>query len=365
MIITRTPFRISFFGGGTDYPAWYRVHGGAVLGTTINKYCYISCRYLPPFFEHRFRIVYSKTEVCRTIAEIAHPAVREILRYMKIERGVEIHHDGDLPARSGLGSSSAFTVGLLNALYGLKGQIVSKQQLAAESIHIEQDLMKEVVGSQDQALAAYGGFNHIVFLRSGEISVTPMTITHQRSQELNSHLMLFYTGIKRTASDIAQDYVQDLKSKEREMRLIGMLVTQGISILTGEHDIGEFGKLLHECWQVKRTLSARVSNPYVEELYQQAVSAGAIGGKLIGAGGGGFMLLFVRPQDQSRARERLNKLIYVPFSFEHSGSQTIFFDPEEDYSAMEEARANQNIPAFEELGQVEKGKKTSAAASTD
>lgn len=353
MIITRTPFRISFCGGGTDYPAWYRVHGGSVLATTINKYCYISCRYLPPFFEHKFRVVYSQTEACKTLDEITHPAVREVLRYLKIDRGIEIHHDGDLPARSGLGSSSAFTVGLLNALYGLKGRIASKNQLAMESVYIEQEILKETVGSQDQALAAYGGFNHISFLPSGEISVRPMTLTHERTQELNDHLVLLYTGIKRTASDIAQDCVQDLKSKERQMRLLGLLVNEAISVVTGGHDICEFGKLLHEGWQVKRSLSPKVSNSHVEDLYEQALSAGAIGGKLIGAGGGGFMLLFVNPEDQSRVLKRLNKLIHVPFKFEYSGSQTIFFDPEEDYSVAERARANQSIGAFEELAQLE------------
>jgi len=353
VIITRTPFRISFVGGGTDYPAWYRVHGGSVLATTINKYCYISCRYLPPFFEHKFRIVYSKTETCKTLDEITHPAVREVLRYLKIERGVEIHHDGDLPARSGVGSSSAFTVGLLNALYGLKGRLATNKQLAMESVYIEQEILKEAVGSQDQALAAYGGFNHILFLPSGEISVRPMTLTHQRTQELNDHLVLLYTGIKRTASDIAQSYVQDLNSKERQMRLLGLLVDEAISVLTGEHDICEFGKLLHESWQAKRSLSPQVSNAQVEDMYEQALSAGAIGGKLIGAGGGGFMLLFVKPENQAHVLEKLNKLIRVPFKFEFSGSQTVFFDPEEDYSAVERARANQAVPAFEELSQLE------------
>jgi D-glycero-alpha-D-manno-heptose-7-phosphate kinase len=353
MIITRTPFRVSFFGGGTDYPCWYLAHGGSVLATTIDKYCYLTCRYLPPFFEHRFRIVYSKTETCRTVDEITHPAVREVLRYLRIDRGVEIHHDGDLPARSGLGSSSAFTVGLLNALHGLKGQIASKNQLAIETIHIEQELLREAVGSQDQVLAAYGGLNHISFLPSGEFSVQPMTLTRERTQELNAHLMLFYTGIRRTASDIAQSYAQDLKSKERHMRLLGLLVSEAISIATGEQDICEFGRLLHEGWQAKRSLSPKISNSHVEDLYEQALSAGAIGGKLIGAGGGGFMLLFIKPENQPRVVEKLNKLIHVPFRFENAGSQTIFFDPEEDYSAAEQARAAQPIQTFEELVELE------------
>ena len=349
MIISRTPFRISFFGGGTDYPAWYRNHGGAVLATTINKYCYISCRYRPPFFEHRIKVVYSKIENCQTIDEIAHPAVREVLRYLSVDHGVEIHYDGDLPARSGVGSSSSFTVGLLHALHGLKGHMPSKQQLAMESIYIEQELLKETVGSQDQVLAAYGGFNHITFLPNGEISVRPITLTQERVRELNAHLMLFFTGVKRTASNIAQSYVQDIESKEQQLHKMGSMVNEGISILNSGQDIIRFGELLHEAWQAKRSLSPEVSNSYVDEIYDQAILAGAIGGKLTGAGGGGFMLLFVPPSRQRSVREKLDKLLYIPFKFEFPGSQIIFFDPEEDHSAAERARANQPIQAFKEL----------------
>ena len=192
MVISRTPYRISFFGGGTDYPAWYREHGGAVLATTIDKYCYLTCRYLPPFFEHRIRIVYSKNETCQTVDEISHPAVRETLRYLKMERGLEIHHDGDLPGRSGMGSSSAFTVGLLHALHGLDGRLSGKHQLAMESIHVEQELLKETVGSQDQVCAAYGGVNRIEFNPNGDVTVRPVTLARARLLELNSYLMLFY-----------------------------------------------------------------------------------------------------------------------------------------------------------------------------
>ncbi len=351
MIISRTPFRVSFFGGGTDYPAWYRVHGGAVLATTINKYCYISCRYLPPFFEHRIRVVYSKIESCQTIDEVNHPAVREVLRYLNVDRSVEIHHDGDLPARSGMGTSSAFTVGLLHAVYALKGHMPNKQQLAGESIHIEQERLKEVVGSQDQVLAAYGGFNHIVFLPNGEISVRPMTLTQECIGELNSHLMLFYTGIKRTASEIAESYVNNIDGTKRQLRIMKDLVEEGISILNSKHDISGFGELLHEAWEAKRSLSSRVSNYQVDEIYHEAMAAGAVGGKLIGAGGGGFLLLFVPPSKQQKVRERLNMLIHVPFKFEFSGSQIIFFDLEEDYSAEEKARAARPIQVFKELSE--------------
>ncbi len=350
MIISRTPFRISFFGGGTDYPDWYRKHGGAVLATTIDKYCYITARHLPPFFEHRICLVYSKIEYCQTIEEIAHPSVREVLRFLDVQRGVEIHHDGDIPARSGMGSSSAFTVGLLHALYALKGQMVSKHQLAMESVHLEQDVLKETVGSQDQVLAAYGGFNHITFAPNGEISVRPVTLSRERMQELNAHLMLFYTGIKRTASTIADTYVNDIDDKRRQLRLMRELVDEGVSILGGGQDLGGFGELLHEAWQAKRSLSAKVSNSYVDDIYDQARAAGAIGGKLIGAGGGGFIVFFAPPERHAAIRERLAKLIHVPVKFEFGGSQIIFFEREEDYSAEEQARSARTIEAFRELG---------------
>jgi len=349
MIISRTPFRISFFGGGTDYPSWYLKHGGSVLATTIDKYCYLTCRYLPPFFEHRIRVVYRKIESCQSFEEISHPSVREVLRHLNIERGVEIHHDGDLPARSGMGSSSSFTVGLIHALHALLGNMPSKQQLAKESIYIEQECIKETVGSQDQVSAAYGGLNHISFLPNGEISVRPVTITTDRLNELNSHLMLFYTGIVRTASNIAESYVNDIDSRRRQLRIMKDLVDESISVLSNGDDITSFGKLMREAWDSKRSLSDKVSNPQVDEMYDQALSAGALGGKLTGAGGGGFMLLFAAPSVHHKIRERLNKLIYVPFKFESSGSQIVFFDPEEDYSSLEKERAKQSVRAFEEL----------------
>jgi D-glycero-alpha-D-manno-heptose-7-phosphate kinase len=349
MVISRTPYRISFFGGGTDYPGWYRSNGGAVLATTINKYCYLTCRYLPPFFEHRFRVVYSQIESSQLVDEIKHPSVREVLRYLNIERGLEIHHDGDLPARSGTGSSSSFTVGLLHALYALKGKMPSKHELMTESIYLEQERLKETVGSQDQTLAAYGGLNHIRFHQNDTISVSPMTLHPDRIDELDSHLMLFYTGIKRTASNIAQSYVQDVERNAVQLERLGEFVTEGISVLTSGDNIGRFGKLLHEAWLVKKDLGKQISNPLIEDLYNQAISAGAIGGKITGAGGGGFMLLFVHPGDQEKVRERLSKFIHVPFKFDFSGSNIIFYDPQEDYSAVEAIRETQQIEAFQEL----------------
>lgn len=334
MIISRTPYRISFFGGGTDYPDWYRKHGGTVLATTINKYCYLSVRYLPPFFWHKFRIVYSNVEMCNEIDEIAHPAVREIIRYLKIKRGLEIHHDGDLPARSGLGSSSAFTVGLLHALYALKGRMPDRQQLAKESIHIEQRVIKEFVGSQDQILAAHGGFNHITFHKNGEIKLRPVTISSKRIKELEGNLMLFYTGIPRTASTVAQSFVEKIDNKKKQLSIMQDSVEKAISILTGKNDIRNFGELLNEFWLLKRSLSTQVSNSAIDEIYKKSLASGAIGGKLIGAGGGGFLLLFVPPKNQKRVRDKLHKLIHVPFKFEQYGSQIIFVDRQENYNSF-------------------------------
>lgn len=349
MIISRTPYRISFFGGGTDYPSWYENHGGAVLAATIDKFCYLTCRFLPPFFEHRSRVVYSKIESCRNNDEIAHPAVRAVLRHLEITRGVEIHHDGDLPARSGMGSSSAFTVGLLNACYALKGQMPTKRQLAVESIHIEQSVLKETVGSQDQVMAAYGGLRHVQFLPNGDLSVRPMVLSASRLAELNDHLMLFYTGIVRTASDLAKSYVDDIQSKRRQLRIMKDLVEESISILSSGKDLTGFGQLLHEAWLAKRSLSSQVSNPEIDGLYARAQASGAIGGKLTGAGGGGFMLLFVPPNRQDSVKEELRNLIQVPFRFESGGSQVVFYEPGIDYSTEEEARSTKQIDSFREL----------------
>ncbi len=349
MIISRTPYRISFFGGGTDYPAWYRAHGGAVLATTIDKYCYLTARFLPPFFEHRFRAVYSQIETCSEIEHFRHPAMREVLRFLHWERGLEVHHDGDLPARSGMGSSSSFTVGLLHALYALDGKMPSKRQLALESIHIEQEMIQETVGSQDQVSAAHGGLNRIHFATNGEISVHPVTITPSRLREFSDHLMLFYTGIVRTASDVARSYVDDIVAKKRQLRVMGDLVGEAVEILTSGGDLRPFGELLHEAWQLKRSLGNLVSNTEVDGLYERAMAAGALGGKINGAGGGGFMLLFALPDRHEAIIEELADLIHVPFNFEFSGSQIIFLDHEEDHSASESRRAKQKIDRFSEL----------------
>jgi len=329
MIITRTPFRVSFLGGGTDYPAWYKEHGGAVLAATIDKYCYLTCRYLPPFFDHRFRIVYSKIENIRTLDEITHAAAREVLRFLGVERGVEVHYLGDLPARSGIGSSSAFTVGLLHAVHALQGRSVRERQLATEAIHLEQEILRETVGSQDQVMAAYGGFNHVQFSAAGEISVRPVPISPERARQFSAHLMLFYTGIQRTASDIAGTYVPDIQQRGAQLHVIGDLLREGLSLLLGSQNIALFGKLLHESWRVKRDLSAAVSSTRVDAIYHDARTAGALGGKLLGAGGGGFILLFVPPERQADVMRKLDGLLHVPCTIEPAGSRIIFGGPDQ------------------------------------
>jgi D-glycero-alpha-D-manno-heptose-7-phosphate kinase len=328
MIITRTPFRISFFGGGTDYPTWFQQHGGVVLATTIDKYCYISCRYLPPFFDHKYRIVYSRIENVKDIAQIEHPAARAVLGWMGCKEGLEIHHDGDLPARSGLGSSSSFTVGLINALMALDGRRVSNETLAKHAIHVEQDIIKEAVGSQDQISAAFGGFNRIEFRRDGTFDVAPVILKMKRLSELQDNLMLFFTGFSRYATEIAQSKIDNMHSREKELHRMREMVDEAISILQDKNTpLQKFGKLLHDSWQYKRSLSAKVSTPEIDRIYEAAMSAGAQGGKILGAGGGGFLLLFVAPEQQAQVRERLKHLVHVPFGFENSGSRVIVYQP--------------------------------------
>ena len=307
---------------------------------------------MPPFFEHRIRVVYSKMEMVRTIEDISHPAVREPLRFMKINRGMEIHHDGDLPARSGMGSSSAFTVGILHALYALKCKMPGKEQLARAAIHVEQDRLKEMVGSQDQIQAAYGGFNNVEFSTNGDFSVRPMILSAKRMRELTSHLMLFYTGIKRTASDVASSFVNNLQQKEKILKTMRGLVDEAVTLLGSGADIREFGQLMNENWKLKQSLGAKISNPMVEGYYEGAMSAGALGGKLTGAGGG-FLLLFVPPSCRTKVREKLDKLIHVPFQFEFSGSQIIFHDPDQNYAVEERFRAKQTVGDFRELADIE------------
>jgi len=326
MIISRTPFRISFFGGGTDYPDWYRDNGGAVLSTTIDKYCYLTCRYLPPFFDHSSRIVWSQIERVNNNSEIKHPSVREILQFMQITNGVEIHHDGDLPARSGLGSSSAFSVGLLNALYSLKGDHHGKRRLASDAIFIEQQKLNENVGSQDQVATAFGGLNHIKFGGPTNFEVHPVTIDCQRLVTLEQHLMLVFTGFQRTASDIAAEQIAAIDKNKTELQELAYAVPEAINMLRGSGPLLEFGRLLHQTWEIKKNLTNNISNTYIDDVYSVARKAGAIGGKLLGAGGGGFMLIFVEPPLKRSVSHALKGMLQVPFKFEKLGSQIIFED---------------------------------------
>lgn len=327
MIISRTPYRISFVGGGTDYHTWYQKHGAAVISTTINHYCYLQCRILPPFFQHKSRIVWSRIEEVAEHGDIHHPAVRAVLDYLNINQGVEINHQGDLPARSGLGSSSAFTVGLLNTMYALLGMISSKRELACEAIHIERDILKENVGVQDQIATAYGGLNKIIISPDGNFDVMPLVLPQGRLQEFHSHLLLFFTGISRTASDVAGDKIKSIPKKSDELHQMREMVEIAEKILCNNNiDICQFGELLHEAWQLKRSLSSKVSPGFIDEIYNVAHEAGALGGKLLGAGGGGFMLFFVKPELREKVCEALKNLLLVPFDFESTGSQIIFYN---------------------------------------
>ncbi|HOG18386.1 MAG TPA: hypothetical protein PLB96_13675 [Syntrophales bacterium] len=332
MIISRTPFRISFFGGGTDYPVWYRENGGAVLSTSINKYCYVVCRYLPPFFDYKFRIRYTKREETNSIAEIKHPSVRECLSYLGFEKGIEIQHNADLPAMSGLGSSSTFTVGLLHALYALKGKMTTKRQLALDAIHIEQERIGENVGSQDQTVAAFGGLNKIEFGGYQEITVRPIIVEQEKINQLQERLMLFFTGFPRNASEIAGEQIRRTAEKANELKKMMELVRESLNILNRDAEgFDDFGRLLHEQWLIKRSMTDLISNDQIDEIYQAGRDAGALGGKLLGAGGGGFILFFARTEDQTRIKERLHKLLHVPFTFENIGSQIIYYAPENNF----------------------------------
>ncbi len=318
MIIVRAPYRISFLGGGTDFPVWYDKHGGAVLSTTINKHCYIFVRWLPPYFEHKHRVVWSKIELVSNVEEISHPIVRETLKLMGITKGVEIHHAGDLPARTGMGTSSSFTVALLHALSVLKGVKMDKCQLANIAIHIEQNLCKIVVGSQDQTAATYGGFNRIEFTDKN-ISVIPL----KPPGELEGNLMLFFTGFQRNAVDIEKEKLTDIDTKQTYFNQLRKLVDYGgVALLNG--NTKAFGELVHAGWLIKKAMADKTSTDYIDFLYEQGIKAGALGGKLLGAGGGGFLLFYVEPDKQKSVKQALRKLLQVPFQFEDKGSEVIF-----------------------------------------
>jgi D-glycero-alpha-D-manno-heptose-7-phosphate kinase len=342
MVITSTPLRISFFGGGTDYPIWYREHGGSVLSTTIDKSCFITCRWLPPFFDYHSRISYTKVENVAANSTIQHSSVRGCLEYLGINEGIEVHHIADLPARTGLGTSSAFTVGLLLGLYALRNQMRDKRTLAAEAIHVERDILKEAVGAQDQVSAAYGGFNRINFHADDSVDVRRILASHTRIAELEQYLALYFTGFSRTASEIAQEQLKVTPHKTHELNAMLQLVDEAEKIVLDlNRDLTEFGELLHESWKIKRSLTQKISNPEIDEIYQAGIESGALGGKLLGAGGGGFMLFFVPPERRAALRQRLKKLLCVPFRFSSKGSEVVVYEPEElyDHSLAEERSA--------------------------
>jgi D-glycero-alpha-D-manno-heptose-7-phosphate kinase len=322
VIISRTPFRVSLFGGGSDYPQWYRRHGGAVFGFALDKYCYLSVRYLPPFFEHKYRVVYSKIELVQDYREFQHPAVRAVLTEMDEHAGLEIHHDGDLPARSGLGSSSSFTVGLLHALYAKRNKTIDRQSLAKEAIRIEQEVIREQVGSQDQIWAVFGGLNRIRFHPSGEFEVQPVYAEPERVDALTQNCLLVFTGVSRIAAEVAAQKIANLDARESQIRTMTAMVDEAVDILsTPGRPLSDLGRLLHDSWLLKRELSPAVTTDRVDQIYGAARDAGAIGGKLLGAGGGGFMVFYVEPDKQPAVRERLKDLVQVRYRIDHEGSK--------------------------------------------
>lgn len=326
MIITQTPFRMSFFGGGTDFPEFYKENGGAVLSTSFDKYCYVNVRHLPRFFDYSTELSYSKTERVTRVDDIEHPAIREAMKYLDMHE-IRLTYEADLPARSGLGTSSSFAVGMLNAFYALKGKYADKRKLADDAIYLERVLCKESGGVQDQIAASYGGLNKISF-NAEEYSVNPVIISIDRKKWLNENLMLFFTGFSRFSSDIQDATQKNLKSKKGQLLEMLQLVGEAEKVLTSKADLSEFGKMLDYTWQLKRGITSHVSTNSIDALYGKAIKAGAIGGKLLGAGGGGFLLFYVEPDKQEIVKEALQGLLYVPFEFENSGTRVIHYTPE-------------------------------------
>jgi len=325
MIISRTPYRISFFGGGTDYPEWYLKNGGEVLSGTINKYLYVSIRDLPPFFKHKFRIVYSKIEMVKNYKNISHGVVREGLKLVNkgIHNGYEIHYDGDVPARAGLGSSSSFVVGFLNALHNHLNKKISTKQLAYLSINLEQNILCETVGSQDQIAASFGGFNSIKFYKDGKFKIVKIKKSEKDLEKLSKNFLMVFTGINRTAKFIADTYVNKLNKKKKDLfEIISQVETA--KHLLNENKIFEFGKLLNETWKIKRMLSPSVSNELIDKIYNDGLKNGATGGKLLGAGGGGFILFQVKPEDREKFIKKMKRNIILDFKITNDKSEILF-----------------------------------------
>ena len=324
MIISKTPYRISFFGGGTDYPDWYRRFGGEVISTTIDKYIYITARYLPPFFKYRYRIVYSKVETVNQVNDIQHIVVRELIKQSKIKKGIELHYDGDLPSKSGMGSSSSFIVGCMNIFLSLNKDLNEKKNLAKKSLNFEQNILKEIVGSQDQVASSYGGFNSIIFNTDGSFLVKPIKLKKTIKEKLNKRLFLVFTGYQRRAHDFASLYVKDLSTKKiNEMNSIQEHVTISKKYLS-KGKLDDFGYLLHESWIKKKELSKHISSNFIDDIYNKGLKNGALGGKILGAGGGGFLLFYVDEKLISKFKKSLNNFTIIPFNFENKGSRIIF-----------------------------------------
>jgi D-glycero-alpha-D-manno-heptose-7-phosphate kinase len=326
MIISRTPLRISFFGGGTDYPDWYEKNGGSVISTTINKYNFINVRFLPPFFKYNNCIRYFVREETKKISDIKHPSVRETLKFLNFDNGIEVIHNADLPARGGLGSSSSFTVGFLNAMSALMGKISTKKELTNNAIHIEQNLIKESVGSQDQAAAAFGGLNRIFFGSRENVVVKPLILTNRNIDKLQEHMRLFFLGFPRNASTIAKHQISLISKKKSYLNEIYSIVDYAEKIISQKNiNFKEFGKLLNTQWQLKKKLSNKISNNYIDNIYNEFLKHGALGGKLCGAGGGGFMLIFASKDKQKKILNKMKKILHVPFRFEFTGSQIVYY----------------------------------------
>lgn len=338
MIITKTPFRMSFFGGGTDMEDFFRVHGGAVLSTTFDKYCYVNVRHLPPFFDYRTELSYSKTERVTSIESIQHPAIRNAMKMLNMHE-IRLTYEADLPARSGLGTSSSFAVGMLSAFYALKGKYADKKKLADEAIYLERVLCGEAGGWQDQIAASYGGFNRINFNKDGTYDVLPIIISPERKKQLDHNLMMFFTGFTRFSSDVQKANAASSETQEaKEKRLLEMLelVDDAEDVLTNKkRDLDEFGRLLDHTWKLKRQTGSAVSTSNIDALYQRGIEAGALGGKLLGAGGGGFLVFYVQPEKREALKAAMHDLLYVPFHFEDGGSRVLYYSPE-DYGIKED-----------------------------
>lgn len=328
MIITQTPFRMSFFGGGTDFNGFFNEHGGAVLSTTFDKYAYVTVRHLPPFFDYKTHLTYSREEKVNESAEIAHPAIRNAMEWLDM-REIRMTYEADLPARSGLGTSSSFAVGMLSAFYALKGKYADKRKLADDAIYLERELCKEAGGIQDQIAASFGGLNRIDFSRDG-YSVKPVVIPPERKRELNDRLMLFFTGFSRFSSDIQKGTEKSMKDKTAQLIEMHRLVDDAEKILTDKNtSLDEFGKLLDYTWKLKRGISSGISTGSIDEQYDKAMKSGALGGKLLGAGGGGFLLFYVPEERQEAVKSALAGQMHVPFKFENEGTKIIYYGPEE------------------------------------